>query len=104
MNPGAAGERVARRYLVTGRVQGVGFRWFVREHARALGLSGLVRNQPDGSVQVDAAGTPGQLAQLEEVLTQGPNGAQVAAVEVLLRDREAEAELGHLPLPFAIAR
>ena len=104
MTTGAAGERFARQYLITGRVQGVGFRWFVREQARALGLSGLVRNQPDGSVLVDAAGTARGLAQLEDALARGPSGAEVLAVEVLLRAREADARAGQLPFPFAVKR
>lgn len=70
----------AIRYVVTGRVQGVGFRWFVRSAASRLGLRGYVRNLPDGSVEVVAAGAATVLAQLEERLRQGPSGARVAAV------------------------
>ena len=62
---------------VVGRVQGVGFRWFVREKARRLGLSGWVRNLPDGSVEVVAAGEGGQLDLLKEELRRGPPGAVV---------------------------
>jgi len=62
---------------VTGIVQGVGFRWFVRERARRLGLDGWVRNLPDGSVEVLASGDRGQLQLLREELERGPDGAVV---------------------------
>jgi acylphosphatase len=66
---------------VTGVVQGVGFRWFVREKARRLGLAGWVRNLPDGSVEVAASGDAGQLELLRLVLAKGPDGASVDAIE-----------------------
>ena len=65
---------------VTGVVQGVGFRWFVRERARRLGLAGWVRNLPDGSVEVAAAGEAGQLDLLRGELMKGPSGARVEAL------------------------
>jgi acylphosphatase len=65
---------------VRGRVQGVGFRWFVRERARALGLSGWVRNDADGSVEVFAVGPLGELANLRRLLEQGPPAARVEHV------------------------
>lgn len=65
---------------VVGMVQGIGFRWFVRERARRLGISGWVRNLADGSVEVAAAGDPEQLRLLREELTRGPSGARVDAV------------------------
>jgi acylphosphatase len=70
----------ARRFLVTGRVQGVGFRWFVERRARALGLAGWVRNLPDGSVEVAAAGDDAALDALRATLREGPSGARVMAV------------------------
>lgn len=66
---------------VTGIVQGVGFRWFVRERARRLGLAGWVRNLPDGTVEVMAAGDPGQLDLLRGELKRGPTGAVVDDLE-----------------------
>lgn len=66
---------------ITGRVQGVGFRWFVREKARRFGLSGWVRNLPDGSVEVIASGDAGQLELLRSELQRGPSGASVRALE-----------------------
>ncbi len=70
-----------RRYLVRGRVQGVGFRWFVEREAHALGLSGWVRNNADGAVEVLAVGTNEQLAALKQKLQQGPRAARVDAVD-----------------------
>ena len=76
------GTTKTRRYVVTGRVQGVGFRWYVEREARALGLSGWVRNRYDGSVEVMAAGTNQQLGALYDKLKQGPRAARVDDVEV----------------------
>jgi len=73
---------VTSRFLVSGVVQGVGFRWFVARHARVLGLTGWARNLPDGRVEVVAAGADGAaLARLEERLRAGPAHARVEAVE-----------------------
>jgi acylphosphatase len=69
------------RYLVSGEVQGVGFRWFVARHARALGLSGYARNLPDGRVEVVVAGPEVALPDLEELLRAGPAYARVDNVE-----------------------
>lgn len=66
---------------VTGLVQGVGFRWFVREKARRLGLAGWVRNLPDGSVEVAATGDPGQIDLLIGELKKGPPGAVVDQIQ-----------------------
>jgi acylphosphatase len=72
-----------RRYLVTGRVQGVGFRWFVEYEAQKLGVGGWVRNCQDGSVEVVACGTDKQLGELYDQLRKGPRAARVENVEVL---------------------
>lgn len=66
---------------INGIVQGVGFRWFVRERARRLGLSGWVRNLPDGSVEVAAAGDEKQLELLRAELQRGPRGAAVEQLQ-----------------------
>lgn len=69
-----------RRYIVSGRVQGVGFRWFVDREARIIGLVGWVRNNPDGNVEVLASGTEDQLAKLKMKLKQGPRASRVDQV------------------------
>lgn len=84
---------------VTGIVQGVGFRWFVREKARRLGLSGWVRNLPDGSVEVAASGQPGQLELLRGELRRGPNGARVDGVH----DMDGQPD-EPLKTPFGLLR
>lgn len=67
--------------VVSGRVQGVGFRMFVRAQARVLGLSGWVRNQEDGrSVEIVAEGTPERLDRLRALCAVGPLGALVDEV------------------------
>jgi acylphosphatase len=71
----------ARRFLVRGRVQGVGFRWFVEREAHMLGIAGWVRNNPDSSVEVLAMGTRDQLSGLRSRLQQGPRAARVDGVE-----------------------
>jgi len=72
----------ARRFIVRGRVQGVGFRWFVEREAHILGIAGWVRNNHDGSVEVLAQGTCDQLSGLHSRLRDGPRAARVDAVEV----------------------
>lgn len=67
-------------YLVKGRVQGVGFRWFVHREASAIGLRGWVRNTDDGHVEVVAAGEPEDLTELKEALRKGSRGSRVDAV------------------------
>jgi len=71
----------ARRFLVRGRVQGVGFRWFVEREAHVLGIAGWVRNNSDGSVEVLAMGSREQLLGLRSRLRQGPRAARVDDVE-----------------------
>ena len=80
----------ARRFRVTGRVQGVGFRAFVIARARELGLDGWVRNEPDGAVAVLAAGAPEALERLAAELAEGPRAARVAAVESAPAEPPAE--------------
>ena len=69
------------RFLVTGRVQGVGFRYFVYHTARKIGVVGYVKNLPDGRVECGARGTPEQLAQLLTALRKGPSMSQVDQVQ-----------------------
>lgn len=72
---------VARRYVVSGRVQGVGFRAFVAEAARERGLAGWVRNLADGRVEAHAEGDAAALDSLAEALARGPLLARVDRVQ-----------------------
>jgi acylphosphatase len=74
--------QVTRRYLVTGRVQGVGFRMFAADCARREGLSGHVRNLSDGAVEAVAAGDLESVTRFEAALWRGPSHARVEAVDV----------------------
>ena len=74
--------RVARRFLVSGRVQGVGFRFFTLDAARREGLHGHVVNLPDGRVEAHAEGDDVALDRFEMALRRGPSGARVADVTV----------------------
>jgi len=67
-------------YLVKGRVQGVGFRWFVQREASEIGLKGWVRNTDEGHVEVVAAGEQEGLAELKQALHKGSRGSRVDAV------------------------
>lgn len=69
------------RFWVNGRVQGVGFRWFVRREAEELGLAGRVRNLADGRVEVAVSGPPEALSAFRERLRTGPPGARVSRIE-----------------------
>lgn len=77
-----ASAEIFRRYLVKGRVQGVGFRWFVEREAREIGVGGWVRNRDDGAVEVLASGSNAQLGSLYDKLKEGPRAARIDAVEV----------------------
>jgi acylphosphatase len=85
-------------YLVKGRVQGVGFRWFVQREAAEIGLRGWVRNTDEGHVEVVAAGAPEELAELKAALYKGSRGSRVDAV---LEEELAESESARLG-PFEI--
>jgi acylphosphatase len=81
-------------FLVQGRVQGVGFRWFVHREAGELDLRGWVRNTEDGHVEVVASGSPEDLAELRASLRKGPRGSRVDhLIEHYLDESEAK-ELG----------
>jgi len=69
------------RYIVRGRVQGVGYRYFVMREANGLGVSGFARNLPDGSVEVVAEGPDDVLARFEDRLREGPSFAAVSALD-----------------------
>jgi acylphosphatase len=78
-------------FLIQGRVQGVGFRWFVQREASELDLRGWVRNTESGEVEVVAAGEAGNLDELRASLRRGPRGSRVdRIVEHTLAESEAE--------------
>ena len=73
--------RITRRYLISGRVQGVGFRYFTQAAATEEGLSGWVCNTPAGRVEVEADGDADAIARFEQRISRGPAGARVEHVE-----------------------
>jgi acylphosphatase len=91
---------IAKCFVVNGRVQGVGFRYFVVREARALGLSGWVRNLPDGEVEVLASGEPDVVAALEGRLWEGPPHAKVSSVDAREAEAPTYAEFRVLPTPW----
>jgi acylphosphatase len=68
--------------VIHGDVQGVGFRYFLIDHARPLGVRGWVRNRPDGTVEITAEGERARLEELLNVARRGPRGATVTDVDV----------------------
>ena len=87
------------RLLVTGRVQGVGFRWFVREAARRHRLAGWVQNRPDGSVELEVEGDDAACNEFLSTVREGPAGARIEGLRELSSNR-GDA----LPQPFTIVR
>ncbi len=85
-------------FLVQGRVQGVGFRWFVHREAAELGLRGWVRNTEAGAVEVVAAGSPEALAELRAALDRGSRGSRVDHIHQHSLEEHEAAKLG----PFTI--
>jgi len=73
---------IARRFIVTGRVQGVGYRYYVQDHAAVEGVHGFVRNLPDGSVEAVVEGDDESVLRVERALRRGPASARVEHVEV----------------------
>jgi acylphosphatase len=74
--------RIARRYLISGRVQGVGFRIFAESAARREGVHGWVRNLPDRRVEVVCEGEPDAIERFERAIRQGPPSGRVDRVEI----------------------
>jgi acylphosphatase len=83
--------------LVTGSVQGVGFRWFARERAHALRIRGWIRNQGNGNVELVAGGTGADVQAFIEVIGRGPPRSRVEELQV--RDELSDDDL---PFPFEI--
>jgi acylphosphatase len=84
---------------VVGRVQGVGFRWFVRQAALRAGVAGWVRNRADGRVEIAASGSDQAIAELVRAARTGPPGARIDHVAEL-----PETDMDDLPRPFTVMR
>lgn len=81
---------IRRHALITGRVQGVGFRWSARRHAASLGLAGWVRNLPDGRVEAEFEGPDEPVRAFAEWLREGPGHARVDDLQLAERDVTGE--------------
>lgn len=90
------GEIVRRHYRVEGTVQGVGFRWWTARAARQAGLAGMVRNEPDGTVDVEVAGEREAVERFRVALADGPPSSRVDRVDELSPSDRV------LPDPFEI--
>ena len=87
-----ARHRTSARWVVSGRVQGVGFRWFVQQAARRRRVLGDVRNLADGRVEIRVSGATDQIAELLSEVRQGPPGARVEGIETLVPDSDVTLE------------
>ena len=85
-------------FTITGRVQGVGFRWYVEEKARKLNLNGFVRNRPDGDVEVLVEGKEENIKKLETYLWKGPAFARVE--NVVKKEEEYKGDLREFYISF----
>lgn len=94
----AGEDRIARRYLVTGVVQGVGFRWTAQRAARSRGITGTVRNLPDGTVEIEAHGGPEALESLRTALRTRMPGR----VDAVLEDHLESPAEGGTPGDFRV--
>ena len=80
-------ELRAKRYLVSGRVQGVGFRWYTRNAAEKVGVVGIVRNLRDGRVEAIAVGSSEQHEQFRSLIAEGPSHSHVTDINIEELDR-----------------
>lgn len=76
-----SGAKIAKKFLISGRVQGVGFRYYAERWASQLGIHGYVKNLWDGNVEVYAIGDAVALDELKRHLAEGPRSARVSAVD-----------------------
>jgi len=84
-------NQTVQKYLkITGRVQGVGFRYYTRKNASDLNIKGWVKNMPDGSVETVIAGTPASVEEMKKRLREGPRSARVDHVKELSQDGKPE--------------
>jgi acylphosphatase len=92
---GSVSETIqAKRYLVSGMVQGVGYRFFTQSAAEKLGINGFVRNLRDGRVEVLAVGTPQQHLELRALLERGPRFSSVSEVREEPGSSDAQEQTG----------
>lgn len=98
-NVSGAPSKAVRRLRIRGRVQGVGFRWFLREEARRRELSGWVRNEADGSVLCEIGGPVDLIDELQQMAGLGPPASLVSAVEAEMTEA---VDVPELPFPFAV--
>jgi acylphosphatase len=94
-------EKQARRYFVSGIVQGVGFRFFVQREAEKLRIGGYARNLFDGRVEVLAVGSPAQLDKLKSTLERGPRFSRVSGVREETAQHNPQYEKGFVIEPDA---
>lgn len=73
-------DLVCFRWVLEGRVQGIGFRWYVMNHAQAMGIRGWVRNRDDGAVEVVGLASGRTIRELDVLLAKGPPGARVTRI------------------------
>lgn len=97
-----SGATLVRHYQVEGRVQGVGFRWYVQREAAELGLRGWVRNTDAGHVEAVATGSPEQLSELEAALNKGSRGSRVDRVRIHDLADEEGSSLGSFEIEGAV--
>ena len=93
--------KLAKRYFVSGMVQGVGFRYFTQAAAEKLRVSGFVRNLHDGRVEVFAMGEPHQHAELRSILENGPRFSSISAVQEETATPDPQYEGGFVINPSA---
>ncbi len=86
----------ARRYLISGRVQGVGYRFFAQRAAQEAGVDGWVRNLSDGRVEAQATGSSAALEDFEARLRRGPSFGEVRSIEVVEAAPDARIEGFHI--------
>lgn len=93
---------IVRHYQVEGRVQGVGFRWFVQREAAEIGLRGWVRNTQDGHVEAVATGSPEQIEDLETALKRGSRGSRVDRIRIHNLEEDEAAALTEFRIEGAV--
>ncbi|HKV62713.1 MAG TPA: acylphosphatase [Candidatus Acidoferrum sp.] len=93
--------KIAKRYFVSGMVQGVGFRYFTQAAAEKLRVSGFVRNLHDGRVEVFAMGAPHQHQEFRAILERGPRFSSISAVQEESATPDPQYEGGFVISPTA---